>query len=208
MTGDMIRHRCETLSVVTRESSTSRTTLRLARETLRFERNRPQLTRSFQAFTEDDLRATIVIPPSLQQKLNQLSGPVPILTMTTGLPDLLQRVIKVTGLDTTDEIRSLDHQDSGDEPSGSFFGYPSKIRFPDVIDSNSPVVVLAVILRPGNQSVQLTGDIVVTTDDARMTLERIVREHIEQWTPAGSLWGGPIEHLDRSWLDHAGTGSG
>lgn len=192
------------VSVVTREPSFSRTVRNLVRASLRFERHLPVHVRKLRQLPDDELRQITVVAPSLQTALDQFLAPAKVLTPTIGLYELLPRVAGIEGIPA--DCITLEPEESQPHCSTSgfeFFGYPTTIQLPLQVDSDYPAAVLALISRPGGDMLQLTGQIVESEISLRSALEVIVRDHIEQWTPATALWPDPIEELDSVWLVNA-----
>ncbi|TVR71100.1 MAG: hypothetical protein EA415_11980 [Sphaerobacteraceae bacterium] len=196
--------RQENFSVVAREPSGSRSIRSLVRTNLRFERRSLSILRKFQRLSDDDLLERIIVSPALQELTAESTPPARCLTASTGLPDLLRRAATLTGLTApeTDLITIDNPPDSGLKQT-PLFGYESSAHGLDLVDELEQTTVVALIVRPGENTLQLTGAVANGQDHARSALEDIIRDHIEQWMPEHRLWAGPIEQLDLAWTQHA-----
>ncbi len=196
--------RQENFSVVAREPSGSRSIRSLVRTNLRFERRSLSILRQVQRLSDNELVERIIVSPALQELTARSAPPNRVLTTSTGLPGLLARAAALTGIISPDtDFITIDNPSDSGPKHTSLFGYESSAHGIDLVDELELAAVVALIVRPGEDTLQLAGAIATGPENARSALEDIIRDHIEQWMPEHRFWAGPIEQLDPAWTQHA-----
>lgn len=194
------------LSYVLHERSDSRIVRRQARACRRFQRKHTALLNSFMRLPDDDLASAIVVSNSFAASHSGNPGVDRVLTVSAGLPDLLPRALSVTGTvgpEPSDE--RFIALDQGFTAAGCTYVqlFRGIAALPRIAASDS-ILVAALLVRPGEASLMLTGQRFelsqtqrnsnpVELPRIRSLLESIIRDHVDQWTPERALWDGPAE---------------
>jgi hypothetical protein len=192
------------------EPSTSREVSRAVRASQRFGRNRTKLLRKFSNLSDSTLSAAVTIDPPMDD-LKFRTESLTALTVSTGLPELLPRVLRLCS--ERNDIRVILVDGSVDELEAAhaeLFSEPARLNTARSDDPELDIIVAGLMVRPGEHSLMLKWAKVrppesaddLLGQDARVKLEMLIRDYADQWTPDRALWDQPIESARPSILTY------
>jgi hypothetical protein len=212
------------LSYVLHEPSTSRAIQQVARRARRFARERKRLLDHFRRLDPDELAHRLIVHPRLTGDSDWPEEPAMIVTAHVGFPEMLPIVINASGLKKVDWSRSdiamIDDVVSVSESVYvQLFRGLASMRAPASESRPHVALVASVVLRPGMQELQLAGtwvaNPIVSGPDGNPTwnkallssVESMILDHVDQWTPTCALWEKPAETMLAEYTQHTKPGS-
>jgi hypothetical protein len=189
-------------SYVLNEPSTSQVVSRAVRASNRFLCHKPGLIRQFHELDDESFRQRIVLNDA--KEALAYDSDTTLITASVGLPELLPRAFQAIAEKKPFEVVSIDQRphNSADGVSVEFFGAPANLKLPNSLFEGRRIIVAALIVRPGNTTLMLnvsdTGSsagesVAHVSQDVRSTLEGLIRDFHDQWTPSRALWDQSVE---------------
>ena len=165
------------LSYVLHERSDSAAVLRTAKEALRHAKQASRVPATLPLVAPRPLPANVEV----------------VLSAQLGLPARLAQVVRAQA--PAAQLRFIDHLE-GSTAEVQLFRAPARLTLPY---APAKVAVVAVVLRPGGESAQLSvaGPFEWPAQQADMlrAIEALLQSYPDQWFPREALWAEPAEDL-------------
>lgn len=195
------------LSYVLREPSASKQVRRALREARRFARRRARLLRAFGDPSGKALQSHLLIHPPLARQLGSHLDIRAVYSASVGLHELLFSAVSQVVLipETSSPVLIDDPGTANGRSRMQLFGHP--VQAPDVHSESADraTLVAGLIVRPGESTLMLVGDVIGEHGDPDTDLSRafesIIRGYTDQWLPARALWKSPLECADPTILE-------